>query len=635
MGKLVLICRLAARDVRHHLGQALLLVVAIAAATATLTMGLALGGVTNQPYQQTRTATKGPDVVVYLIHPPGAGPGVVAPGSTRPLPPSAPSSTPPVVSYSAAARTFIHTEGVVASSGPYPVTGVVLGFDGRIAGAEVEGRAQSTTAVDQPKLTAGSWVQPGGVVLERTFADALRVSVGSRITLAGKSFVVSGVAVTAAQSPYPNLCYNGFGQCGPILQSVSRAGIGPRNVGLIWMDESDMRLLASKSNPIDNYVLNLKLRNPADAPVFVNRLQYSATSWEDLQQTAGLLVQDAQSVLTPGSILLALLAIASVAVLVGRRLSEYARRVGLLKAVGGTPALIAATFLIENVVLALFAAAVGIGIGWLTAPLLTNPGAALIGNSGAPSLTATSAIKVIGVALVVALAATLVPAIRAAHTSTVRALADVGRTPRRHGVLIRFSRRLPVPMLVGLRLVARRPRRALLSTANMAVTVTGLVAVVSFHAAVTNKLSGAATSGLFATGISDPVVNRDLQMLGVITVMLVALALLNAIFTTWATVLDARRASAVMRALGARARQVSLGLIVAQVTSAIPGTLIGVGLGIELCRAAVKNQGAPPPVLWLAITVLGTLMVVAALTMVPALLGTRQPIAEVLASEAA
>jgi putative ABC transport system permease protein len=131
------------------------------------------------------------------------------------------------------------------------------------------------------------------------------------------------------------------------------------------------------------------------------------------------------------------------------------------------------------------------------------------------------------------------------------------------------------------------------------------------------------------------VINRDLQMLGVVTVMLVALALLNAIFTTWATVLDARRASAVMRALGARARQVSLGLIVAQVTSAIPGTLIGVGLGIELYRAAVKNQGAPPPALWLVLTVLGTLAIVAGLTMVPALLGTRQPIAEVLASEAA
>jgi hypothetical protein len=51
----------------------------------------------------------------------------------------------------------------------------------------------------------------------------------------------------------------------------------------------------------------------------------------------------AQSVLKPGALLLALLAIASVAVLVGRRLSQYARRVGLLKAVGATPSLAAAT----------------------------------------------------------------------------------------------------------------------------------------------------------------------------------------------------------------------------------------------------------------------------------------------------
>jgi hypothetical protein len=48
-------------------------------------------------------------------------------------------------------------------------------------------------------------------------------------------------------------------------------------------------------------------------------------------------------VLQPGAFLLALLAIASVAVLVGRRLSEYARRVGLLKAVGGTPSVVAAS----------------------------------------------------------------------------------------------------------------------------------------------------------------------------------------------------------------------------------------------------------------------------------------------------
>ena len=192
-----------------------------------------------------------------------------------------------------------------------------------------------------------------------------------------------------------------------------------------------------------------------------------------------------------------------------------------------------------------------------------------------------------------------------------------------------------MPVLFGLRLVARRPRRALLSTANMAVTVTGIVAVVAFHATTTNKLSGAATSGLISGGLSDPVVNRDLEMLGVITVMLVTLALLNAVFTTWATVLDARRSSAVMRALGARPGQVGLGLVVAQVISALPGTIVGVGLGLALFKAAVKSAGSPPPAFLLVVTVLGTLGVVAGLTTVPAQWGTRQRIADVLADEAA
>lgn len=47
---------------------------------------------------------------------------------------------------------------------------------------------------------------------------------------------------------------------------------------------------------------------------------------------------------------------------------------------------------------------------------------------------------------------------------------------------MRISRRLPVPALFGLRLVARRPRRALLGAASVAVTTTGIVTVLAFHA---------------------------------------------------------------------------------------------------------------------------------------------------------
>jgi len=630
MGRVFLVFRLAARDVRHHRAQALLLVVAIVAATATLTMAFALSGVTDHPYQQTRAATKGPDVVAYMTSP-------------------------------SQATALIHAPGVLVSSGPFPIASASIAVGGRSAGAFVEGRGEAPAAVDQPEVIVGSWVRPGGVVIERTFAQALDASIGDSVTMSGRRFTVVGIAVTAAQAPYPNLCYFTTNTC------ANFQGAGSRDNGVVWTTEPDARALTSSANPLDDFALNLKLSHPADAQAFANR--YSAltggpgprhrietsggsgpapgpaggpnqvgpivSTWEGVASADALLVQDAQSVLGPGAILLALLAIASVAILVGRRLSEYTRRVGLLKAVGGTPALIATTFMIENVALALMAAGVGLVAGWLVAPLLTDPGAALIGAPGAPTLTAAKAIEVIGVALVVALAATLAPAIRAARTSTVRALADVARPPRRRGALIRVSRRMPVPVLFGLRLVARRPRRALLSTANMAVTVTGIVAVVAFHATTTNKLSGAATSGLISGGLSDPVVNRDLEMLGVITVMLVTLALLNAVFTTWATVLDARRSSAVMRALGARPGQVGLGLVVAQVISALPGTIVGVGLGLALFKAAVKSAGSPPPAFLLVVTVLGTLGVVAGLTTVPAQWGTRQRIADVLADEAA
>jgi putative ABC transport system permease protein len=617
MGKALLVYRLAVRDIRHHAAQAVLLIVAIAAATATLTMALSMNGVTSQPYSATRAATDGPDVVAYLTS-------------------------------TAQAKPLVHASGVVGSSGPYPVASAIIGFDGRTAGVFAEGRSQAPAAVDRPDVTAGSWVRPGGVVLERTFAEALRARVGDVVTLNGRRVTVAGIAVTAAQPPYPNLCYFTASSCPP-WSTVP--GGDWRNVGLIWMTEAGALGLTSKANPLTaTYVLNLKLSNPADADSFAEQrfvpppepggssgfqppyLGPTYSTWDGIASADALLVQDAQSVLEPGALLLTLLAIASVTVLVGRRLSEYARRVGLLKAVGGTPAMVAVMFLAENLVLALLAAAVGLAAGALAAPLLTDPGAALVGAPGAPSLTAVTALEVIGVALAVALAATLVPAIRAARTSTVAAINDVARPPRRRGALITMSAGFPVPVLFGLRLVGRRPRRALLSAANIAVTVCGLVAVLSFHATVNSRLAGSAS--LTAGGLSDPVVTRDEQMLTVITVMVVILAALNAIFTTWATVIDARRASALMQALGARVTQVSSGLVVAQVLAALPGAIVGVPLGIGLFAVAVNNGSLPPPS-WLAAAVLGALLAIAALTVVPARLGARQPAAEVLQAEAA
>ena len=626
MGKLLLVGRLAARDLRHRWAQAALLLLAITAATATLTLGLALHGVTNQPYQQTRAATNGPDVVAQL-------------GSPRSEPHGPGQAIEPPVA--AQVKALIHASGVIGHSGPFPVASALLRARGHTAGVEAEGRGQPAALLDQPKLTAGSWVSNGGVVLERTLAEALGVSVGDRITLNGRPYAVAGIAVTAAEPPYPNLCDIEGGGCAFDLQ-----GHLLLNPGLAWVTEPDARALASAGAPL-SYFLNLRLRDPATATAFASAYNNAGSvpghpyldpgapyliPWPSIAAADGLLVQDEQSVLSPGAWLAGLLALASVAVLAGGRMAERTRRVGLLKAVGGTPGLVAVILLAENLVIALAAAAAGLVIGWLAAPLITSPGAGLVGTPGAPSLTLPTAGLVVAVALVVALTATAGPAIRAAHTSTVRALANATRRPRRRAGLIRISRRLPVPLLLGLRLVARRPRRALLGTFSIAVTTMGIVAILVFHATADRRLSGP------AGGLGNPVYDRDEQMLMVLTVVLLTLSALNAIVATWATVLDARPTAALARALGATPQQVSAGMSAAQLLPALPGAILGVPLGIGLF--VVANGGGAtatvlPPAWWLAAAVLGILVAVAGLTAIPARIGARRPAAEILQAETA
>jgi putative ABC transport system permease protein len=618
MSRLLVVGRLVARDLRRRPGQAALMLLAITAATATLTLGLVLHGVTSQPYQQTRAATRGPDELAYL------GTPLAAPG---------PRASGPALQklVGAQADALTRAPGVTASSGPYPLAGALVRANGLTAGAEAEGRDETSAGVDQPRLTAGSWVRPGGAVLERTFAAGLGVGVSDRITLNGRPYTVAGIAVTAAHPPYPNLCYYGGGGClaGP------PGNDSPRDIGLIWLTRPDALSLATPINPVTAYVLDLRLRDPATAEAFADRYELGDTAtevvpWQDIAAADGLLVQDEQDVLSPGAWLATLLAIASVAVLAGGRMTERTRRVGLLKAVGASPGLVTATLMAENLVLALAAAALGLVAGWLAAPLLTSPGAALVGTPGAPSLTAPVAGLVLAVALAVALAATLVPAIRAARGSTVGALADAPRPPRRRPALLAVSRRLPVPLLLGLRLVARRPRRALLGAANVAVTTAGVVAVLTFHATAGQKINGG------GSGLSDPVYHRDEQVLLVLTVTLLTLAALNAIVTAWTTMLDTRHPAALTRALGATPRNVATGLTTAQLLPALPGTLLGIPLGLGLFAAA--DHGGlltVPPAWWLAVAVLATLVAVAGLAAVPARIGARRPAAEILQAETA
>jgi ABC-type antimicrobial peptide transport system permease subunit len=610
VGRLLLIFRLIAADLRRRPGEAVMLLVVIMAATTTLTLGLVLHGETNHPYEQTRVATAGPDVVANIIPPTQNATGKVTHQQLSDL------------------NTLAHAPGVVGHSGPYPVTWAVLGAHGLTASAEVEGRDRAPASVDQPRVTEGSWIRNGGVVVERTFAAALGVHTGDSIMLNGRPLTVVGIAVTAAFSPYPEICSDGC--------DLNTAQLSNTNPGLIWVTQDEARSLSSFEEPL-TYYLNLRLSDPAQAVAFASKYNNfnsavtpSLYAWQQISQQDGKLVKNEQLVLMVASWLLGLLGVASVAVLVGGRMAEQIRRVGLLKAVGGTPGLIAGVLLAQYLLLALLAAGAGLALGRLIAPVLARPGAGLLGTAGPPPLTAANIAVVVAVAVAVAVAAALGPAVRAARTSTVRALSDTARIPRRRPWLIALSARLPVPLLIGLRVAARRPRRIVLSVLSIAVTVSGIVAVLFAHLSLDASQFGA------SSGLANPQSERGNQVLLIVTFMLVTLAAVNAVFITRTTVQDSRHASAVTRALGATRGQITAGLCAAQVLPALAGAVLGILGGIAL-YLAVKHGGATviPPVWWFVAVVVGTVIAIAGLTTIPSRLGARRPVVEILQAETA
>ncbi len=603
MGRVLLVCRLALRDLRHRPAEAVLLLLVITTAATTLTLGLVLRGVTVGPYERTRAATAGPDLVASIF-PAGRGQST---DLAQLLP-------------------LEHARGVTAHSGPYPVTWAALHAGGYAAPAMIEGRTAMLSAVDRPQLTVGTWVRPGGVVLERAFAGALRVGVGGAVTLNGRTFQVAGIAVTAAVPPYPGLCTVGC---------MSGPGTPAGEPGLIWTTEADATSLATDRLPT-TWLLSLRLADPAaaasDAAAW-NEAHAGSDSapyvvpWQDIATQAGQIVRVEQEILLVGSWLLGLLALASVAVLAGARMAGQVRRVGLLKAVGAAPGLIAVVLLAEHLLLALAAAGAGLLAGWLIAPLLTSPGAGLLGSAAAPTLTPAVAGLVLAAAVAVALIATGIPALRGARISTVTALAALVRPPKRRPVTTVVSAWLPAPLLLGLRIAARRPRPTLLSAASVMVTAAGLVAMLTAHAAMN---SGYGTGGQ----VPNPLNDRGSQVLAVLTVALVLLAVSNALLITAATAIDARRSAALTRALGSTPAQVSAGLAVAQVLPALAGALAGVPAGL-LLYAAVKDGGAMayPSPWWLAAVVIATPVTVAALTIIPSRLAAAAPVASVLQAE--
>lgn len=181
--------------------------------------------------------------------------------------------------------------------------------------------------------------------------------------------------------------------------------------GLVWLTRADAESLATSSAPL-TYTLDVKLANPSAMSSFVDPgtgFSGDWTSWQAIAAQDAKEITNEQLVLNVGSWLLGLLAVAGVAVLVSGRLAEQTRRVGLLKAVGGSPGFVTLVLLAEYLMLASAATAAGLAAGRLAAPMLTSFSffAGLQVVPAEPPVTVTTAAVVLAAALAVAVLATV------------------------------------------------------------------------------------------------------------------------------------------------------------------------------------------------------------------------------------
>ncbi len=456
-------------------------------------------------------------------------------------------------------------------------------------------------------------------MLEQGLASALGVHVGQSIRLGGRRFQVGGIAVQTEQAFYP--------ACTP---------------GLVWVSSADATRLAGRSRRLGE-LFDVKLTDPAAAGWFAdgaamtrfsnqlgNGVPLILATWQQTRTLDYKVASISQKAMLTASWLLAILAIASIAVVVGSRLAEQRRRVGLLKAVGASPSLTACVLLAENLVLATVGAGAGLLAGWLLAPSLANPGSGLLGAAPTPPVTGASAAEVTAAALAVATIATIGPVIRGVRTSTLAALNNPARRPRRHAQMITLSARLPIPVLLAVRLIARQPRRTFLTAAALTTAATMVVAAITLQQQIANQQRLRASGGLLAGNLS----GRVTHLVLILGAILVVVSAVNAIFTTWATVIDSERLTATARTLGATPHQITAALTTAELIPALAAALLGIPAGLGIYTLAGGHLAHTTPPFVLALTVIpGMLAIVSALTAIPARIAATRPIAHALRSD--
>ncbi|MEZ5410225.1 MAG: FtsX-like permease family protein [Acidimicrobiales bacterium] len=592
---------------RHPAGTALSFLLLLVGATAVM-LAVQLRAVALDPWQRTFDATNGAHLQAF-----GATPDVAR---VADLP------------------------GVTEAADPLPhvITSLVAGdrtFALRAFGAD------QPPAVERPLLTAGRWVGGGAeVALDVAYARSLGLGVGDRVTLRGvdgaRPFTVVGLWVLARDEQYPaNRPGEGFVGRADLerLQPDSGRWRWSESVRFARPDESDIAARAAFS------------RLPPGVAV-----QTWSGRLGDAQET-----QRATTIVLEvyGVVLLAAVALV-LASLVGTRVLERAGELGLLKAVGFTPAQVVAVVLAEHVALAAMAAVAGSAVGvWLTPRLLADS-SVLLGAAPTP-LSPARVAATAAVVMATAAAAAMAPALRVGRSTVARSLRARGHDARPNRLSRRVPLERPLPVTLGVKQTLGRPGRSALTAAALTLSVGSLVAGLAFEATVRHedaleladqaRQQADARAGELAPTAPDPVPVSDAtreQLKPIVhgfNGVLAAVAVINLAATALVSLRRRQRELAVTRAVGLTPRQVRLGVYWADGLLGVVAAVAGIPLGTALFLGVYQlvngstERAALPPWWQLALVPVVTVAAVVAVIAGPARAASRLGITTALRQE--
>ncbi|MEZ5098581.1 MAG: FtsX-like permease family protein [Thermoleophilia bacterium] len=597
---LVTFLRIALAGIRGRALAALLTALLAAVTAAVLTLALGLRSVADEPWDRTFRETNGAHLIAL------GGPEVAR---------------------------LARLPGVVEAAPPVPGSFTSFALAGQRFALNALATGPEPPRVERPAVTSGRWLTAADeIVLEQSFAAALGIRPGDAVDAAASSgrirLRVVGVAAIASGAPYPD----------------HQPGIGfVARDALVAIQPDSERWIWSQA---------VRLSEPARADELAGRARQSfrpesrvvVESWFERRSEAGDRSRTTTIVLTAYSALLLVAGVLVLVNLVGGRAVTRHREIGLLKAVGFTPRLVALLFLVEQLLLGLAGAGAGVAGGAVLLPLVAGDSAALLASTPATVTGAHVALSIAAVCTLMAVA-TVLPTIRGARLGVVHALA-AGRSRRSAGAASRsIPLGRPLPLTLGLKEALGRSSRTLIAALALTVTVAALVAGLTFETTTRNEANidagalaaisrpgdraapGAADQ--LAPGHPDPIAVPGMSarlrpIVHSLNAVLVLIAAINLLAIVVLTVRERTRDLAVLKAIGLTPAQLGRSVHAAQTVAVAAASALGIPLGLALFLGvyAIVNgdtdRTAIPPWWALAATPLLLAAAVWAITLAPA-----------------